>query len=248
MKWRVIPLEIHDAYTNMGTDEAILEHVRDGKAEPTIRFYRWKPSAVSIGTFQSMEKEVNTARCRELGVNYIRRITGGGAVYHDLDGEVTYSVIAPEPLFPHGIRESYAFICDWIIAGLKTLGIEASFAPINDILVQGRKISGNAQTRRQGVLLQHGTVLYSTDVKRMFSLLNVSTEKISDKMIKSVEERVTSVSKYSSASIEETYEALLKGFTKGKDYKQGSLSGGEESRASELARTVYATDAWNFSR
>ncbi len=248
MKWRIIPLEIHDAYANMATDEAILEHVRDGGAEPTIRFYRWKPSAVSIGTFQSMEKEVNIERCRELGVDYIRRITGGGAVYHDLDGEVTYSVIAPEPLFPHGIRESYAYICDWVIAGLRTLGIEATFAPINDILVQGRKISGNAQTRKQGVLLQHGTILYSTDVKKMFSLLKVSAEKISDKMIKSVEERVTSVTNYSSASIKETYEALLKGFTKDKEYRLGGLSGEEESRAGELARTVYSTDSWNFSR
>jgi lipoate-protein ligase A len=248
VKWRVIPLEVHDAYTNMGTDEAILEYVRDGKSGPTIRFYRWKPSAVSIGRFQSMEKEVNIARCRELGVDYIRRITGGGAVYHDLDGEITYSVIAPESHFPHGIRESYAFICGWVIAGLGALGIEAAFAPINDIVVRGRKISGNAQTRREGVLLQHGTVLYSIDVKKMFSLLNVSAEKISDKMIKSVEERVTSVSEYSDASIEETYEALLRGFTKGKEYEEGRLSSDEVGRASELAKKVYATEAWNFSR
>ena len=149
MKWRVIPLEAHDAYINMGIDETLLEFVRDGKSQPTIRFYRWQPSAVSIGTFQSMNKEINIAKCKELGIGYIRRMTGGGAVYHDFSGEITYSVIAPLSYFPKGIRESYRFVCDWVINGLGTLGIEATFAPINDILVNGRKISGNAQTRRE---------------------------------------------------------------------------------------------------
>ena len=118
MNWRVINLEVHDAYANMGIDESIMESVRDNVSAPTIRFYRWKPSAVSIGTFQSMEKEVNVQKCNELGVNYIRRITGGGAVYHDFNGEITYSVIAPLSYFPQGIRESYKCICDWIISGL----------------------------------------------------------------------------------------------------------------------------------
>ena len=248
MTWRVIPLEVHDAYINMSIDEALLEFIKDGKSWPTIRFYRWKPSAVSIGTFQSMEKEINLDRCKELGVNHIRRITGGGAVYHDYFGEITYSVIAPQSEFPQGIRESYKFICDWIVGGLSLLGIKAEFAPINDILVAGKKISGNAQTRKHGVLLQHGTVLYKTDLRTMFSVLNISTEKISDKMIKSVEERVTSVSKHSSASMEELAEALQKGFTKGKEFELGKLTNEELARAEELARTIYASDAWNFSR
>src|SRR5208337_106311 len=97
---------------------------------------------------------------------------------------------------PKGIRESYKFICEWIVSGLGTIGINADFVPINDIAVDGRKISGNAQTRKEGVLLQHGTVLYDVDVRKMFSVLNVSAEKISDKMIKSAEERVTSVTRH----------------------------------------------------
>jgi lipoate-protein ligase A len=239
---------VHDAYLNMGIDEALLESIKEEKSQPTIRFYRWKPSAVSIGTFQSMEKEVNLKRCKELGVDCIRRITGGGAVYHDFFGEITYSVIAPLSYFPQGIRESYRFICGWIVDGLGTLGIEAKFAPINDILVGGKKISGNAQTRKQGVLLQHGTVLFNTDAKTMFSVLKVGAEKISDKMIKSAEERVTSVSKHSKASIEELYEALERGFTRDKEFEHGRFTKEELSSAEELARTVYTTDSWNFSR
>ncbi len=233
---------------NMGIDESIMEAVRDKKAAPTIRFYRWDPSAVSIGTFQSMAKEVNVQRCKALGIDCIRRITGGGAVFHDFNGEITYSVIAPLQLFPQGIRESYRFVCGWIISGLKEIGLDASFEPINDITVNGKKISGNAQTRKQGVLLQHGTVLYDTDLKKMFSVLNVSAEKLSDRMIKSAEERVTSVKKNSDVSINELYNALVKGFTSGKDFGFGTLSSEESRRAEELAKTVYGTEAWNFSR
>ncbi|MDE1860080.1 MAG: lipoate--protein ligase family protein, partial [Candidatus Micrarchaeota archaeon] len=215
---------------------------------PTMRFYRWDPSAVSIGRFQSMKKEVNTDTCKELGVEWVRRITGGGAVYHDLNGEITYSIIAPEGMFPKGIRESYSFICGWIIKGLKGLGIEAQFVPINDIIVEGKKISGNAQTRRKGILLQHGTILYDLDVKKMFSLLNVSKEKISDKMVKSAEERVTCVRRYSNAGIEELCKNLMNGFTEGKEYDIGKLSEEEQKRAKELSDSVYSSDGWNFSR
>lgn len=248
MKWRVVGLEVHDAYFNMAIDETLLERVREKKSPPTIRFYRWSPSAVSIGRFQSMEEEVNVEKCRELGLDYVRRITGGGAVYHDIKGEITYSIVAPEKEFPKGIRESYKEICGCIINGLAALKIEAEFAPINDILVKGKKISGNAQTRRNGVLLQHGTILYSLDVGRMFSLLKVGKEKISDKMIKNVEERVTSVSNQGNISMNQLYAALLEGFTKGKDYEFGMWGVEELERAEELRIGLYGTRKWNFSR
>ena len=248
MEWRVIRLETRDAYSNMAVDNAIMEGIRAGSSVPTIRFYRWMPSAVSIGRFQSMRDEVDVEKCRELKVSYVRRITGGGAVYHDSDGEITYSVIAPEQRFPKNIIESYRLICGWAISGLAELGMMAEFAPINDITVNGKKISGNAQARSDGVLLQHGTILYSTNIKRMFSVLKVSKEKISDKMIKSAEERVTRVVDHASTTQEGLYEALLKGFTEGKEYAFGSLNGNEAERARELEKSVYSSDSWNFSR
>src|SRR3989338_1614152 len=100
MKWRLIELEQHDAYTNRAIDEAVSEGVASGTSPPTIRFYTWKPSAVSIGYFQSLADEVDLKRCMDAGVNWVRRRTGGGAVYHDQLGEITYSVIAPEREFP----------------------------------------------------------------------------------------------------------------------------------------------------
>lgn len=248
MNWRVIALETHDAYFNMAADEAIGDAVRDGKSLPTIRLYKWLPSAVSIGCFQSMRDEVNIERCNELRIDYVRRRTGGGAVYHDANGEITYSIIGPQSYFPSGIRESYRFICNWIIEGLSAIGIKAEFIPINDIVVDGKKISGNAQTRREGILLQHGTILYRLSLQRMFEVLRVSSEKISDKMIKSAEERVTCVCNHVNVTENELYNSLLAAFTKGKDYEMNKMSDEELSLASELANSTYKTRAWSFSR
>ena len=245
--WRIIGLEEHNAYENMAIDEAILNGISNGGSWPTIRFYRWKPSAVSIGRFQSMTDDVNVKKCDELGIDYVRRITGGGAVYHDYYGELTYSVLAKEEDFPAGIPESYALICSWIISGLSGIGISAQFAPINDITVSGKKISGNAQTRKNGVLLQHGTILYGLDIPRMFSVLNVSKEKISDKMIKGAEERVTCIKAQKSVGFDQLYAAMLAGFTNGKRFATGTLSASEHLDAERL-KADYASHAWNFSR
>src|SRR3989304_10415368 len=92
--WRLIPLETHSAFMNMAIDEAILRtRVKNAVPNP-LRFYRWKPSAVSIGKNQKIENEVQIDNCRKLGVDVIRRISGGGTVYHDAEDEVTYSLTA----------------------------------------------------------------------------------------------------------------------------------------------------------
>src|SRR3989338_2822396 len=267
-KWRIIPLEEHDAFTNMALDEAASEALSRGQKNrdnirhdehdeaiasdseaPTIRFYKWKPSAVSIGCFQSMEDEIDLDVCKKLNVDTVRRRTGGGAVYHDNFGEITYSVIAPESMFPKNIIESYKIICGWIIDSLALIGLQASFIPINDIIVNNKKISGNAQTRRNRILLQHGTILYDVDVKKMFSLLRVPDEKIMDKMIATVEERVTSITKQNNAITKDhLYEALVKGFTNNKQWQFGKWSDSEMQRAQELAKIRYSTKDWNFSR
>lgn len=247
MMWRLIPIETHCAAMSMALDEALCESVKAG-GPPTIRFYRWQPSAVSIGCFQGLEEEVDLVACRRFGVDFVRRRTGGGTVYHDRDGEITYSVAAPESLFGSDITASYKTICGWLVDAFSQIGIPAEFKPINDIITGGKKISGSAQTRRSGVLLQHGTVLYDLDVKKMFSVLRVSQEKISDKMIAAVEDRVTSVKQVSGASWEETYGAIKEAFTKGKDFYEGAWTEEELTGARELAEAKYSTREWNFQR
>lgn len=251
--WRLLDLYVADAYTQMALDEAILRAVSEGEASNTIRLYRWKPSAVSIGYFQSVEEEVDLEACRRLGVDVVRRITGGGAVYHDYNGEITYSLIAPEddPRIPRNIPESYRVICGCLVRALRRLGLEAEFRPINDILIGGRKISGNAQTRRRGVVLQHGTILIDCDVERMFTVLKVSEEKIRDKLIKAVKERVTSLRRELGREVSflEVRDALIEGFERGLNIElnPGELSNYELKLMEEL-RKRYKSREWLFLR
>ncbi|HEY3274668.1 MAG TPA: biotin/lipoate A/B protein ligase family protein [Methanocella sp.] len=245
--WRVIGLEACRARENMAVDEAIAAGIAAGTSLPTIRFYTWKPGAVSIGYFQRLHDEVNVEACTAKGFDVVRRRTGGGAVYHDEHGEITYSVIAPEDCFSKDIRASYREICSAIIAGLASLGIAAEFRPINDVTVGGRKISGSAQTRRQGVLTQHGTVLYRIDRETMFSVLRPSAKKLADKPFDSFNASVTCASEEGCESIDRLYEALLAGFTGGKRWKYGQLHDKEMAAVTKLVHK-YQSEEWNYSR
>ncbi len=251
---RFIDLETHDAYTNMAIDEAIMLALQDTRVPPTFRLYRWRPSAVSIGTFQGMTAEVDVEACKREGIDVIRRITGGGAVYHDYEGEITYSIILPRGhrLAPADIQKSYEVICNGIVWGLHRMGIKANFAPINDVIVAGRKISGNAQTRRHTCLLQHGTVLVSLDVEKMFSVLKVPNQKVADKAVTDVKQRVTSITDVlgGRVSFSDVRTALKGGFEEALEIElvPGSLTPWEEEIAQRLVREKYKTDEWNFLR
>ena len=213
-KWRLLKTENNSAALNMAIDRAVIVTNSNKKVPPTVRFFTWKPPAISIGYFQSLKDEVDLNNCKKLGVDYVRRITGGGAVFHE--EELTYSIIIPEshPQVPKNIMGSYGRICGAVIKGLKNLGIESEYKPINDIITSGKKISGNAQTRKMKTVLQHGTVLTDVDVDKMFSLLKVPNEKIKDKLIADVKERVTSIKHVlgREISFDDVAKAMKKGF------------------------------------
>lgn len=231
---------------NMALDEAISEGIQEGSSSPTIRFYTWDPPAISIGYFQGLHQELDLVECNKQGVDHVRRMTGGGAVFHDK--EITYSILGPLDLFPKDIIESYRQICSYLVDALDRIGIKADFSPINDILAEGKKISGSAQTRRNGVLLQHGTLILDVDVERMFSLLRVDEAKVSDKLIKSVKKRVTSVSSLSNASFGQVEKALWDSFARGKEAVEGDYTEKEMERAGSLAQYKYSSDGWNCMR
>jgi len=253
-EFRFLDLETKTAYMNMAVDESIMLAVGGGFAPPTLRFYRWKPSAVSIGTFQGMSEEVDLDYCRRQGIDYIRRITGGGAVYHDYEGEITYSIILPKGhrLAPDDILESYRVLCGGVVKALEQLGIEAEFKPINDVIAGGKKVSGNAQTRRHSCLLQHGTILLDLDVETMFSVLKVPQEKISDKMIADVKERVTSIRELLGRDVafQELGAALEVGFGKALAVKivHGIMTSNELQTAERIVDERYSRNEWNLKR
>ena len=251
--WRLLQHGPRSAYENMAIDEAILRGVMAGTSPYTLRFYRWQPSAVSIGYFQGLEQEVDVEACAVRGVDVIRRLTGGGAVYHDYDGEITYSLAIPAdyPGMPHKVLDSYEVLCAGLVAGLRALGMAAEFKPINDITVNNKKISGNAQTRRFGGILQHGTLLCEVDPHLMFTLLKVPSEKIRDKLIAGVEDRVTSIRReMGEIDRARVTDAMVEGFahTLDIDPVPGELTGEELALADELRTERYENDAWNAKR
>jgi lipoate-protein ligase A len=253
-EWRLLDTGLHDAFYNMALDEAIAVARSRNLVPNTLRFFRWEPSAVSIGYFQSMEEEVDTKACDTKGIFYVRRRTGGGAVYHDRDGELTYSLIINQEhrLISKDFQETYKTLCSGLVHGLRILGIQAEFKPINDIVAKGRKISGNAQTRGMNVVHQHGTILLKVDPSLMFKVLKVPNEKIRDKLIKSVEERVTSLDRLlgKDVSFEELKKVLIKGFEESFKIRltPGTLTKLEKQKTEELKIKKYATREWNFKR
>jgi lipoate-protein ligase A len=252
MKWRLLLTGHNDAATNMSIDESIMVFVGQGEAPPTIRLYGWSPPAVSIGYFQGLEEEVDLLMCEKYGIDYIRRITGGGAVFHE--HEVTYSLSIPESslLIPSNVLESYKVICQGIVKGLAELDVKSEFAPLNDILIDGKKISGSAQTRRSRTILQHGTVLIDTDVDKMFSILKVPSEKIKDKLISDVKQRVTSLKSTLAREVDfkEVCDALSKGFECALDIEleEGKLSNSELALSQDIKKDRYSSSEWNHRR
>ncbi len=251
-QWRLLQTGYDTASSNMAIDKAILIANSQGQAPPTVRLYGWVPPAISIGYFQSLRDEVDIETCERLGVGYVRRITGGGAVFHEK--EVTYSIVIPEshPEIPTNIMKSYGRICGAIIKGLGHMGIKSDYAPINDIVTGGRKISGNAQTRKAGMVLQHGTVLMDVDVDKMFSLLKVPNEKIKDKLIADVKQRVTSIRHVVGweVSFEEVASAMKLGFEEEFHVEliEGTLCKEELTLAKKFKNECFSTDEWNFRR
>lgn len=251
-KWRLLKTGYKNAYENMAIDYAILVANSKNLVPPTVRFYGWNPAAISIGYFQSLLDEIDLDKCNELNVDYVRRITGGGAVFHE--DELTYSIVISEsqPFITKNILESYGRICGAIIKGLNNLGIDSEYMPINDIMSNGKKISGNAQTRKIKTLLQHGTILMDVDVEKMFSVLNVPNEKIKDKLISNVKDRVTSIKHIlgKDISFNKIENSMKIGFEEEFDIylEEGTLIDEELVLTKKFESEYFSTDSWNYKR
>lgn len=230
MKWRLIEEETYDAAANMALDHAIYENVAAGRELPTIRFYKWKKNSISLGAYQN-PAEINLDECRKNNVDIVRRMTGGRAVFHDMN-DFTYSVIAPIRVFGYSIEKAYRDICYWIIDALTELGIESNLENKNDILVKGKKISGNAaKALDKGIYLQHGTLIYDLDLEIMPSTLNIKKELVKGK--------VTSVLKHKKIDRKEVYESLRSSFAFGKEFFVDTPSKTETEKSQELAKERY---------
>ncbi|MHA2958493.1 lipoate--protein ligase family protein [Priestia megaterium] len=274
-KWRFIDSNNRSPYYNMALDEALLEWHSKGEIPPTIRFYGWNPPTLSIGYFQKAEKEINFDKVKELGLGFVRRPTGGRGVLHD--EELTYSVIVSEeyPNMPKTVTEAYRVISEGLLEGFRSLGLEAYFAiPRSEeeknslknprssvcfdapswyeLVVEGRKIAGSAQTRQKGVILQHGSILLEIDEDKLFSVFNYPNDRVKERMQRAFRSKAVAINAIAGRkiSIQEAKEAFYKGFASALDIdlEPYTLSEEEEAYVEELARTKYGSDEWNFKR
>jgi lipoate---protein ligase len=254
--WRLLPLEANNAFMNMAIDEAVLNSRIAGQVPNTLRFYRWQPSAVSIGKNQSPENELYIEACKLQGVDVVRRISGGGTVYHDFEGEVTYSVTAKTADFCTGdITNVYLQIYEAITDALRLLGIPADFSSGDtkncpNLTVNEKKISGSSQTITRGVVLQHGTLLRSVDLPKMFQLLklkNASCTQAAD----IARRKITSIQNELGHEVmpETIANALAQGFRAilKIQLEPSELTQTEIELAQKLYKEKYTTDEWNFS-
>ena len=252
---RLLQLGTNDAFMNMAIEEAILNARIEGRVSNTLRLYRWQPSAISIGRHQNPETEVYLDACKQLGVDVVRRISGGGAVYHDFDGEVTYSIIAKnETLGTSDITVLYAKVYEGIKDALRILGITADFSTGDakncpNMTVSGKKISGSSQTITRGVVLQHGTFLRGVNLPKMFQLLklkNFTCGQAADlgmRKITSVQNELGhAVSPETIANaLAEGFKAMLK-----IQLEPGALTCYEIELANKLFNEKYSKKEWNF--
>lgn len=253
--WRLLELETHNAFLNMAIDESVLQARMDNLVPNTVRFYRWNPSAVSIGRFQDIEKEVQLENCGKNGVDVVRRITGGGTVYHSSADEITYSVIVKkDDLATEDINEVYRKIYSGLMQGIQALGLQANFdqgteRACPNLTISGRKISGSAQAHRRGVVLQHGTLLLKVNLEKMFTFLRVPWAQTSTQVVNVAKKKITSLNGEigRETTIDDVSEALIAGFEKTFEVRleTGHLTPFESDLSERLCRKKYGNSDWN---
>jgi lipoate-protein ligase A len=190
--WRLLDTGARSAAENMAMDEVLLEWKSAETIPNTLRFLQFSNPTVLVGHHQSVEEEVRLGYCRAHGIEINRRLTGGGALYwgkNELGWEIYIS--KKDPRIPSGLEDLYRKMGEAAALGFRHLGVRAYFRPKNDIEIQGRKISGTGGTELSGAILFQGTVLVDVDVDEMLRSLRIPTEKLQDKEIESVKERVT---------------------------------------------------------
>ncbi|MHB0886686.1 MAG: lipoate--protein ligase family protein [Bacillota bacterium] len=277
--WRLIRSEPADAARNMAVDEAIMTAHGRGLVPPTLRFYTWQPAAVSVGYFQSLEREIDVEACRRAGIGIVRRPTGGRAVLHD--DELTYSITIAESILPGSILETYRYLSRGLLAGFGLIGLRADLtnppsrggepaaagvapAPHGssaacfdapswyELTSGGKKIVGSAQTRKNGIILQHGAIILHLDLDKLIGTLRFPSDRVRDRVRETLVGKAGGIDEAAGRRIApaELAEAMASGFTKelGLILVPGELTPEEQRLADELERTKYSQTSWNWRK
>lgn len=257
---------------NMAVDEAIHRACQRGDVGPTLRFYQWDPACLSLGYFQDVEKEVNLQGLASEGVDLVRRPTGGKAVLHD--DELTYSVVLAERDLPGSVLETYHRLSLALVEGLRTMRIPATMAALEhgatsrdprfrqvacfsapswyEILSGARKLIGSAQNRKNGYILQHGSIPFTFDAAKLVRCIRTTSKEHAARTEAMLKRKAAGVSDVLGRPVQrdELERHLVGGFRTvlGWDMEPGIFTAAEAAEAERLATEKYGNPRWTMDR
>lgn len=252
-EWRLIREECRPGPEQMALDEVAVETAAQ-HGLGTVRVYRW-PDTLSLGYTQSGDT-VDWTGCRENEIAVTRRQTGGGGIYHDEVGDISYSIAVPASGVPGDLHETYQQLCEPLVGALEAVGLDARFAethkppayepscylrsvnPAHDILLEGKKVSGNAQYRQQKAVLQHGSLSFDIDADRHLRGFETDVD------AETFRSRVTGVANQTNISRNSMVSALEKSLQEWADATPGSWRDQEYDRMATLVSEQYGNDDW----
>lgn len=236
---------IYDPRINLAIEEYLLKTM-DIEKEPVLLFYINQPSII-IGKNQNTIEEINTDYVEDQGIIVVRRLSGGGAVYHDL-GNLNFSFITKDD---GDSFMNYKKFTQPVVDALAKLGVNAELSGRNDILAEGRKVSGNAQFATRGRMYTHGTLLFNTEIDAVVSALKVKKDKIESKGIKSVRSRVANISEFltDDMTVEQFRMAILTSVFGGEEnIRYYELTDEDWVNIHKISEERYQTWAWNYGK
>ncbi len=246
--WQLIHEGPQPPALHMALDEVITTEVAEGRRPPTLRIWEWGAPAVVIGSFQSLRNEVDPEGAARHGIEVVRRISGGGAMFCEPGNTITYSLSVPDALVQGlSFADSYAYLDDWVLGALGDMGIKAWYQPLNDIATDAGKIAGAAQKRvagGRGAVLHHVTMAYDIDADKMLEVLRIGREKLSDKGTKSAKKRVDPLRRQTGLPRDAVIERMVDSFRTRYGLVAGKVTDEELARAGELARTKFSSPQW----
>lgn len=224
---------------------ALEQYIFDGLPRSNEYFMLWQNErAIIVGKHQNTQQEIDQTYVESRGIKVVRRLSGGGAVYHDL-GNINYTFIVDA----HGAKAlDFSLFCRQVVQALSTLGVVAEISGRNDITIAGRKFSGNAQYIKKGRIMHHGTIMFDSDLEALASALKVSKDKIESKGVKSLRSRVTNVREHlpGPVTLAQFWQALKDCIVLGQGMQPYSLSPGDLAAVEALRQCRYATWEWNY--
>ncbi len=244
--WQIVHEPAMSPMMNAALDEVLTIAVGEGLRGPTLRIWEWDRTAAIIGSFQSVQNEVDEEQLAARGGQLVRRISGGGAMFMQPESSITYALYAPEELVRGmSFAESYAFLDEWVLEALKSVGIDAVYKPLNDITSPHGKIGGAAQKRlASGAVLHHVTMAYDMDGDALTQVLRIGREKLSDKGIASAQKRVDPLRTQTGLARTEIIEKMVDTFVRRHGGTRGEVTEGEYDAAERLVEKKFATEEW----